>query len=241
MTGCSIGGYNFLLNPSSAAWSYDLNTKSYDTYGGRVVQVLSCKITGFTISGYLSQKHLTEATRWTEMEYFENAIRNIMEYHNINQKPVSFNFETMGWVNAKVYVQGYTNVSYDVATAAIQYTLTLFVDEGLDTVKDGIVISELENIPSGVNWKHGIYNTPSAESWKQTLDSYATFLEGAGVYNAGVATSFRSVFEQVQANAAVVPTTTQAELVEKVSWFADKDLSTIPLSFMGTIAKESIS
>jgi hypothetical protein len=44
------------LNPTSVAWTYNVNTQSFDTYGGQVIQVLSVSINSLTIEGQLGRE-----------------------------------------------------------------------------------------------------------------------------------------------------------------------------------------
>lgn len=44
------------MNPNEVSWTYNLNTQSYDTYGGQVIQVLSINIDNLVISGQLGKE-----------------------------------------------------------------------------------------------------------------------------------------------------------------------------------------
>lgn len=44
------------MNPNEVSWTYNLNTETFDTYGGQVVQVLSVNIDTLTISGQLGKE-----------------------------------------------------------------------------------------------------------------------------------------------------------------------------------------
>ena len=49
MATASLGGYLFDIDPSTAKWSYELNTNKIETYGGTVVQILSRNIGDLSI------------------------------------------------------------------------------------------------------------------------------------------------------------------------------------------------
>jgi hypothetical protein len=50
--------YHFSLrvDPYNVSWNYNINTQTYDTYGGQVVQVLSVNIDGLTIDGQIGKE-----------------------------------------------------------------------------------------------------------------------------------------------------------------------------------------
>ena len=43
--------YSLPYNPNTTSWSYDLNRQAYDTYGGRVIQLLSVTTQSMTLEG----------------------------------------------------------------------------------------------------------------------------------------------------------------------------------------------
>ena len=182
MANARIGGYVFNINPSEAQWGYTLNTSSQDTYGGRVIQVLSCKIDSLQIKGYLTQKGTAE-NQWANMEQFEKDIKSIMDWHAKNKKPVKFSFPALGW-NGDVYVTGYSNVQYDMKTAAVSYTLSMTVDSGFETIKEHASSEGLDLIPDGVGWTRNKFNTPKTDDWNTAKEALKKVLENAGTYDA---------------------------------------------------------
>lgn len=51
----SNGEVKLDLLPETAAWSYAMRIQSFDTYDGRVVQLLACNIESLSIEGYIMQ------------------------------------------------------------------------------------------------------------------------------------------------------------------------------------------
>jgi len=175
-----ISDYTFKVNPHTASWTYSLKINPIDTYGGRVVQILSRSIEGLSIAGYLSCKGVGEY-RWKEMESFERSIIDIMNWQANNKRPVTFSFPPLSWTG-QVYVTGYSDVKYDMESTAISYTLTMEVDDGFEGVSLSATDEGLSSIPDGVNWTRNKYNMPDQSASKDALDALRKMLEEEGTY-----------------------------------------------------------
>ena len=46
----------FNILPETAAWSYAMKIQSFDTYDGRVIQLLACNVESLSVEGYIMQK-----------------------------------------------------------------------------------------------------------------------------------------------------------------------------------------
>lgn len=182
MANASIGGYTFDIDPSEASWTYTLNTSATDTYGGRVVQILSCRIDGMSVGGYITQRG-SKDSQFKNMEEFERKIKAIMLYHEESKKPVKFRFPALDW-DGDVFLTGYSDVSYDPATAAVHYTLAMTVDSGFDSIRESASSQGLDVIPDGVNWVRNEFNTPSADSWETVMSALKKVLKNAGTFAA---------------------------------------------------------
>ena len=194
MANATINGWVLDINPSEASWSYKLLTNSQDTYGGRVIQILSCRIDSFTIKGHLSCKG-TGDRQWARMEEFEGKIKKIMAYHANNKKPVPFRFDVLDW-SGDVYLTGYSNVEYNPKTSAISYTLAFTVDSGFDSISQEVsdsVKASLGNVKSGINYVRNVYNTPTNEGWKQVKDALKKAIGDSGNFN----TETKSIYEYI--------------------------------------------
>lgn len=82
-------------------WSYGLNTQTYPTYGGEVVQVLSAYIDNMTIMGDVYSYGDLEALYGWFMEYIENATQGEgmgkVGTARFNQSPVTMVYPERGW------------------------------------------------------------------------------------------------------------------------------------------------
>jgi hypothetical protein len=195
-TGGSTMRYELDVDPTSAQWGYKLNTSSYDTYGGRVVQVLSCKIETLTISGILSQPYGTNIpmqfsryattseafgafdNRFAVMEEFADAMRQCMECQGETKTPSRFCYPMLDW-DGGVYLTSYGNATYDVGSATATYTLKFDVDNGFDQIKEAASTYGLDEIPDGVNWTRNVYNTP-VTNWNDVRQALESLLNDAG-------------------------------------------------------------
>lgn len=200
MANAMINGWTLDINPSEASWSYALQTKSQDTYGGRVIQILSCKVDSFTVKGYLPTSKpkpggSSDTRWWAPMEAFEQKVKSIMAYHANNQKPVPFRFDALDW-EGDVYLTGYSDVEYSSALAAVSYTLRFTVDSGFDTISQEVADSvkvSLGNIKDGIDYSYNEYNTPTAAGW----ESVKSALEKAIGDSANYSTDSKSIYEYI--------------------------------------------
>ena len=182
MANMTLNGWTFDINPNEASWTYKLLTNSIDTYGGRVIQILACRVEGLTVRGYITQRG-SKNRQWADMEMFEDKVKAIMDYHAKNKAPVSFSFPALNW-RGQVFLTGYSDVTYDPSISAVSYTLMFNVDSGFDNVLQAGAVEKaaLENIKSGINWVRSEYNTPPESAWKDVLDALKKAVENSGQY-----------------------------------------------------------
>lgn len=64
------------VKPDAISWSYGLNTANYSTYGGEVVQILSCYIDDLTIMGTTRSYHVLEEIYAYFIDYIQIATTN---------------------------------------------------------------------------------------------------------------------------------------------------------------------
>lgn len=192
MANCKVGNYIFDIDPDTATYKYSMKVNPEDTYGGRVIQILSCKIDSLVISGSIRPKK--GGGQFEAMEKFADDIRSIMDWQAQNKTPLQFSYPALDWTG-KVYLLGYKDVRYDVGTSVATYTLTFDIDSGFEGVKTVAVNNDLgfENIPDGVNWVRNEYNTP-ATSWEDVK----TMLEGV-LKDAGTSYKIQSLYDYADA------------------------------------------
>lgn len=85
-----------------ASWSYNLNTVTFPTYGGEVVQILSCNIGELTITGTLPSYKAMERVYSFFAYYLQIATQGRSQDPTTgvtayNQTPVTFTYPERGW------------------------------------------------------------------------------------------------------------------------------------------------
>lgn len=85
-----------------ASWSYNLNTVTYPTYGGEVVQILSCNIGELTLTGTLPSYRAMERIYAYFAYYLQIATQGRSKKTQAgktayNQKPIRFTYPERGW------------------------------------------------------------------------------------------------------------------------------------------------
>lgn len=194
MATLNIGDYRFTVEPNTARWSYSMKINPIDTYGGRVVQLLSCKIDNLTIEGYIRPAKWNEINpgsmqflQFQGMRIFESNVRSIMLYHETMRAPVRFLFQEVGW-DGYVWLTGYSDVRYEPDIPAVKYVLKFDVDYGFDTVlsaiRSGDEINALDNIPNGVNWVRSVYNTPLSSNDAAVKKAIEDIVDDSGKFDA---------------------------------------------------------
>lgn len=77
----------------SIQWGYELNTVNFPTYGGEVVQILSCYVDDLNVRGTLRNYIEMEQT----YQYFLNYIRGASADGTRNETPMKFTYPHRGW------------------------------------------------------------------------------------------------------------------------------------------------
>lgn len=92
-----LGPLNISVNPDQVTWAYGLNTVSYPTYGGEVVQILSVYFDDVTISGTVSTYAEMELIYSWFIAYMQFATQGRDHPHH-DQHPVTFSYPERNWV-----------------------------------------------------------------------------------------------------------------------------------------------
>jgi len=155
---------------NSIYWGYQLNSKTYPTYGGEVVQILSCLITDLEIQG--------ECRNYLQMEDIYNYFATYMQFasQGVSGKdvkflgnPIKMSVPSRGWVLKIIpkSVPGF-RIATDVVAPEWKMTAQVFEDEG---AASGAILSAISS---------RYYNTPDI-----TIDqaiSQTTTLAEIGYY-----------------------------------------------------------
>lgn len=152
--GNSTNGFTFPFNPDSASWTYANNTQSFDTIGGRVVQLLSVSITDMQINGKSGSRN--------ELQRMVEAFRRIMQWQVETQQPVSFRVPSRKW-NFRVYISDVPQVGWDVTTVTYPWQMALKVVEDVGLKTHQIQQFELDRLAQNLGYSKSVHGgDPSA-------------------------------------------------------------------------------
>ena len=148
--------WRFRTNPNSVNFSYTLNTNIEQTFGGRVVQILSCKIDDLVVvveAGNAGWAYAANLALW---------LRDYLDYQkNPMVEPATFQYTTRNW-KFKVYA---LSIPFQDQVDATVRPLELHfkVQEDVSGVVSGAIIdTTLNRLKDGIGWKRDCYNSGSA-------------------------------------------------------------------------------
>jgi hypothetical protein len=184
-----------------AQWAYGLNTATFPTYAGEVVQILSVYIDNLTIGGTVStytqmeliyqffSRYLQVSTAGTTLAAATKALGEI-DGGAYNLQPVSFTYPQRGW-NFSLYPTSLPGFHYGGDIVAPVWSVQCFVEENapdLSLIKDGLkalAVSGTINDGSGTTATElGSFNmitgNISPQSGNPNTDPFQTYDQAAG-------------------------------------------------------------
>lgn len=175
----SLPTFHFRTNPNEVSWSYYLNTLVENTYGGRVVQILSTKVDDLTVKVECGRGGWPYA--WKVCKYFRDLL-----VEQRRGEPATFEYTTRGW---KMNVYAVSIPMEDEVTATVrELTLQFKVQEDISGVISGQTLSaELKRIQQGLGFQIGPYNSAQGNfpDWLNNPLQFAQTL-GAGFANIAI-------------------------------------------------------
>ena len=146
------GTLRFRSNPNEFNWSYTLNKRVDQTYGGRVIQLLGTRIEDFTF------KADAGGGRWPEMNRVAKFMRDVMVAQR-NGIPATFEYTTRGW-KFNAYV---TSVPFADAVEEVlrEFEIGLKVQEDVSgLMSQNTLQAELRRLQDGIGFSRSKYNDP---------------------------------------------------------------------------------
>lgn len=135
--------HQFKFNPNSVEWGYKQNTRSFDTLGGRVIQILSVKAEQMTIQGDAGSKR--------ELQRLASNVAAIMQYHLKTQRPVKLVVPSRDW-RFHVYLTQFPNIGWNTDTISYPFQLTMEVSEDFGISYKRILKNELNRLKKNVGY-----------------------------------------------------------------------------------------
>lgn len=147
-----VGDLRFRTNPNEFNWTYTLNKRIDQTYGGRVVQLLGTKIDDFTF------KADSGRGGWAYMNKVAKFMRDVMVVQR-NGTPATFEYTTRGWkLNCYVTAVPFADAVEEVLR---EFEITCKVQEDVSGVMSKNTLdAELRRLQDGINYQRGKYNDP---------------------------------------------------------------------------------
>jgi hypothetical protein len=119
--------YDFPFYIDSLEWSYQLNSQSYDTIGGRVTQLLSVRFSTMSLQGEAGSRGALMALydNFKTVQNNQNLSKRAMTLHipsNNQSKSLSFS----------VFLESF-QMQWDITTVTYPFAMTFEVDQELTT------------------------------------------------------------------------------------------------------------
>lgn len=116
--------YHFPFNINTLEWSYQLNSQSFDTIGGRVTQLLSVRVNTMMIQGEAgSRKNLINMYK---------DFRTVQDNQNQFRVPMTFSVPSRN-LSYKVFLENFV-MGWDITTVTYPYSIALEVDQDVSNV-----------------------------------------------------------------------------------------------------------
>ena len=168
--------YNFPFNINSHDWTYQINTQSYDTYGGRVTQILSAMATTMSLNGEAgSRKNLLD---------LYTVFKNIQDDQNNYKKPMRLNVPSRN-LSYVVYLEQ-MSIAWDVTTVTYPYAMSFEIQRDLSATKTPVqtaVTAALERISDGIGYNptwNGMNKTEVSIRYND-VKNFAEILKSYGI------------------------------------------------------------
>lgn len=130
-----------------AQWGYNLNTQTYPTYGGEVVQILSVNIGDITMGGSITTYRQAQVIYSYFARYFQVATQGTKgtpdsnNYMSYDQLPMTFSYPMRGW-RFQIQPKAAPGYRYDVELVNPVWQMTAHI---VDTANEGGGLSQIKN------------------------------------------------------------------------------------------------
>lgn len=172
----SVGSFTTYTGMNNIEWGYELNTANFPTYGGEVIQVLSCFIDNVTLSGTFQTYVQMEQFYSYFFRYLEQATQGgsgptVAGQTAYNQQPMKMEYPHRQW-SFHIIPLEVPGFRYGREVVAPEWNMMAFVVDPSDELKSDIV-SELEirqqigdpksDANFGLQGKIGLVNPPFSD------------------------------------------------------------------------------
>ncbi len=148
--------FQFRTNPNSIRWTYTLNTKVEETYGGRVVQILSCNMDDLVVTAEAG------GGGWEYIHAVALFMRDMLFDQRSGGEPGTFSYPTRGW-EMDVYA---VNFPFKDAWNEVtrEFTMQFKIQEDVNgVITSDTIAGEIERLKKGIEYEHNDFNTPEGD------------------------------------------------------------------------------
>lgn len=157
------GVRNFVVrtNPNYISYSYNLRTKTFPTYGGKVVQILGVNYGTLQIEIESGSDHTVNGQQGG-YAYFRSVIQWFKEtslWQRNNKKPIRFTYPVRNYV-LDVFLKNLT-IADDLQNVLRPLQIQMEIEDDFTGLLTGdIVESELKYFQEGIGYEVNPYNDP---------------------------------------------------------------------------------
>jgi hypothetical protein len=172
--------YPFPFNINQLTWDYEMNTQSYSTIGGRVVQLLSVRISTMTMQG-------EAGSRGALMQLFKD-FTSMQDNQNQTKQPMTINIPSRS-LSYRVWLENF-QMGWGVTTVSYPYVITMEVQQDLTNIATNAAgIDAVQKISQGVGFSPEWTGLSSSLSNLQYSDIQNALQSGAIVPSSSNTTS----------------------------------------------------
>lgn len=165
--------FRFRVDPTAVSWTYNLNTKVEETYGGRVVQILSIRL------GDLTVESNSGSGGWDYLKTVIDFCRDVLFQQKETGRPAVFSYPTKGW-EMEVFL---SNIPYADQTENTHFPFRLrfkIQEDVSGVISADSITSELDKVRDGIGYERNDYNYPSGTG-DEEMDTTAITVTGEEV------------------------------------------------------------
>lgn len=157
------------IGVDECSWGYSLNTRTYPTYGGEVVQILSVFVDDLQLSGTIPTYEKMENIYAWFLEYMSLATQGQNGDGSYNTKPVFVNYPFRNWT-WWVYPESLPGFRYGREVIAPTWQLSCKVWEADGEITElalEAAVAGLERVPLGIGFNP---DNPFSDPMASTID-----------------------------------------------------------------------
>lgn len=159
--------FRLRIDPEEIQWVYSLNTRTDNTYGGKVIQILSVSINEMSLpimGGSGGRDYLKSVATF---------FRDGMLWQRDTGNTAIFTYSPRGY-NLNVYFSN-LKIEDKLENVSFPFTLVFKVQEDLaGAVKQQIIMQEIANLQAGIGYTSDQFNDPSFSTSGNTTSSSST-------------------------------------------------------------------